>query len=83
MANFYAGVNFHSLRDAVNAFCKLQGCQIYEDCSELDLYFASEFFCSFRLYIPSYKLDYEHPRAPVIPWQHSAENYRVSSLRSS
>jgi len=32
MGNFCARVNFHSLRDVVNAFCKLQGRQICEDC---------------------------------------------------
>lgn len=83
MGDFHARVNFHSPRDAVNAFCKLQGCRIYEDCCELDLYFASEFICGCRPYIPSYKLDCERPRTPIIPWQHSIEDYKVSSQRFS
>ena len=43
MGEFHARVNFYSPIDAVNTFCELQGHQIYEDCWELDLYFASEF----------------------------------------
>ena len=48
MGEFHARVNFYSPRDAMNAFCKLQGRQIYEDCYELDFYFASEFICGHR-----------------------------------
>ena len=59
VGDFYAGVNFHSPRDAMNAFCKLQGHRIYEDCCGFDLYFASEFRCGCKPYIPSYKLDCE------------------------
>jgi len=43
IGEFHTRVNFYSPRDAVTAFCKLQERQIYEDCCELDLYFASEF----------------------------------------
>ena len=57
MGEFHAPVNFYSPRDAMNAFHKLQGHQIYENCSELDLYFASEFICGCRQCIPCYKLD--------------------------
>jgi len=83
MGDFYAQVKFHSPRDAANAFCKLQGHQIYEGCCELDLCFAREFICGCRPYIRRYKLDYECSRAPTIPWQRSAEDYKVSSLRFS
>lgn len=48
----------------------------------MNLYFASEFICGCRPYIPSHKLDYEPSEAPIIPWQHSVEDYRVSSVRS-
>ena len=65
MGEFHARVNFYSTRDAVNAFCKLQGLQIYEGCCQLYLYFASEFICGRRPYIPSY--DGERPRTPIIP----------------
>ena len=43
MGDFHARVNFYSYRDVVHAFCEFQGRQIYDDCCELDLYFASEF----------------------------------------
>ena len=33
--DFHARVNFYSYREAVHAFCKLQGRRIY-DCCELD-----------------------------------------------
>lgn len=82
MGNFYARVNFYSQWDAVNVFCKLQGCQIYEGCCELDLYFASEVICGCKPYILWYMLDYRPRRATVIPWQHLAEDHGVSSLRS-
>ena len=82
MGECHSRVNFHSPRDAVNAFCKLQGRQSYEDYCELVLYFASEFICSSRPYIRSYKLDYEPLIAPMVPWQHPAEDHSVSSLRS-
>jgi len=35
MGDFNARVNFYSHKDAINAFCKFQGCQIYEGCCEL------------------------------------------------
>ena len=41
--DFHALVNLYSHKDAVYAFCELQGHQIYDPCCELDLYFASEF----------------------------------------
>ena len=57
MGEFHTRVNFYSPRDVVNAFCKLQACQIYEDHCDLGLYFVSEFICGCRPYILSYKLD--------------------------
>jgi len=83
MDEFHAQVNFYSPRDAVNAFYKLQGSQIYKDCCELHFYFTIELICGCRPHIPSYKLDYERSRAPIIPWQHSTEDYKVSSQRFS
>jgi len=80
---FYTRVNFHSQRDDVNAFCRLQGRQIYEDCCELDLYFANEFICGCRPSVSSYKLNCERRRTPIILWQHFAKDYKVSSLRFS
>ena len=66
MGNFHARVNFYSHRD-VNAFCKIQGHQIYEGCYELDLYFASKVKCRCKPYICRYMLDYKPSRAPLIP----------------
>lgn len=83
MGDFYARVNFYSHRDAVNAFCKLQGRQIYEGCCELDLYFASEVICRCKPYIPRYMLDYRPPRAPLIPSRILTDNYGVPSSRCS
>ena len=68
MGDFHARVNFYSHKDAVTAFCKLQGRQIYEGCCELDLYFASEVICRCKPYILRHMLDYRPPRAPLIPW---------------
>jgi len=67
MGDFYARVNFYLHRDAVNAFCTLQGRHIYEGCCELDLNVASEVICRCKPYIPRYMLDYRPPRAPLIP----------------
>lgn len=50
-------------------FRKLQGCHIYEDCCELDLYFASDVICGCKPYIAWCILGYESPRAPLIPLQ--------------
>jgi len=81
MSDFYARVNFYSYRDAVNAFCKLQGRHIYEHCCELDLYFTSEVIRRFKPYISRYMLDYRPPRAPLIPWKIPTNDYGVSSSR--
>jgi len=59
--DFRARVNFNSHMVAVHAFCKLQGCQIYNGCCELDLYFASEFIYGFKPYIPQYMWDHKLP----------------------
>ena len=67
IGDFHAWVNFYSHNDAVNAFCKLQGHQIYEECCELDLYFASEDIWRCKPYIPRHMLDYRPPKAPLIP----------------
>ena len=75
-------MNFHRQRDVVNSFYKLQGCRIDVDGCELDLDLASEFTCSCRPYIISYKLDYEPAKAPIIPWQQCVEDCKESSLRS-
>jgi len=64
-----AWVNFYLPNDAIDAYYLLQGCQIYEGCCELDLYFAIEFICGCKPYIPRYKLDYKPPRTRLIPWQ--------------
>ena len=61
MGDFHARVNFYSYGDTVHAFCELQGRQIYDDCCELDLYFASEFICGCKPYIPHYMWDRELP----------------------
>jgi len=81
--NFNARVSFYSYQDAVHAFCKIQGREIYDGCCELDLYFASEFICYCKLYIPQYMWNHELPRAPLIPSKLLIRDCRVSSLRSS
>ena len=63
MGDFHAPMNFYSHKDSVNAFCKLQGHQIYEECCELDLYFASEDIWRCKPYIPRHMLDYRPPKA--------------------
>jgi len=45
MGDFCAPMNFYSHMDVVNVLCKLRGHQIYENCCELDVYFASKIIC--------------------------------------
>ena len=79
MGDFHTWVNFYSTKNAIDAYCLLQGCHIYEGYCELDLFFASEFICGCRPYIPKYKLD----RTPLISLQLPTGDYRDSSPRSS
>jgi len=59
MGDVHARVNFCSPKDAINAYCLLEDCQIYEGCCELDLYFTSAFICVCKFSIPRCKLDYK------------------------
>ena len=83
MGDFHAQVDIYSPKDAIAAFCSLQGRLIYKAATGLNLPFASEFSCGCKPYIQKYKLDYEPLRTPLIPWQLPPEDSWVSSLRSS
>ena len=61
MRDVNARVNFYSPKDTIDAYCVLQGCQIYEGSCELDLYFATESICGCKPYIPKYKPGFKPP----------------------
>ena len=52
---------------------------MYDNCCELDLYLASEIICACKPYIPRCMLDYEPPRAILIPLNLLIKDYRVLS----